>query len=112
MRPTRSTSLFAFPAVLALFTLLAAAKDNPAANHWVATWAVSPSAPSAEAEMRRRKMEFDNQTVRLITHISLGGEDSRIRLSNFYGAKAVAIGEVHMALRAAALRFNRRRIGR
>jgi lysophospholipase L1-like esterase len=51
--------------------------------------------------MRRRKMEFDNQTVRLITHISLGGEQFRVRLSNLYGAKAVAIGEVHLALRGA-----------
>ena len=105
MRPARSTSLFAFSAALALVTLATAAKDNPAANHWVATWAVSPSAPSAETEMRRRKMEFDNQTVRLITHISLGGEHFRIRLSNFYGSKPVAIGEVHLALRAAGAKI-------
>jgi lysophospholipase L1-like esterase len=79
----------------------AAAKDKPDANHWVATWATTPSAPSPDDQMRRRKMEFDNQTVRLITHISLGGERFRVRLSNYYGVKAVAIGEVHLALRGA-----------
>jgi len=110
MRPIRSTSLFAFSAALALFMLAparlaTAAKDNPATNHWVATWSVSPSAPSADTEMRRRKMEFDNQTVRLITHISLGGEHFRIRLSNFYGTKPVAIGEIHLALRAAGAKI-------
>jgi lysophospholipase L1-like esterase len=82
-----------------LLALAAAAKEKPAATHWVATWAASPSAPGTDTEMRRRKMEFDNQTVRLITHISLGGERFRVRLANFYGAKAVAIGEVHLALR-------------
>jgi len=78
-----------------------AAAEKPATTHWVATWAASPSAPGTDAEMRRRKMEFDNQTVRLIAHISLGGEHFRVRLANFYGTKSVAIGEAHLALRGA-----------
>jgi lysophospholipase L1-like esterase len=97
-----SIKLYACSVALLAFTVASGrltAQNKAAANHWVATWAVSPSAPSAEAEMRRRKMEFDNQTVRLISHISLGGEHFRVRLSNYYGVKAVAIGEVHLALR-------------
>lgn len=102
MRPPTSPLCACSLALLAFTAPLApAAKEKPAATHWVATWAASPSAPGADAEMRRRKMEFDNQTVRLITHISLGGEQFRVRLSNLYGAKAVAIGEVHLALRGA-----------
>jgi len=85
---------------ITLLTLAALAKDKPAANHWVATWGTSPSAASSDADMRRRKLEFDNQTVRLITHISLGGDQFRIRLANYYGTKPLAIGEVHLALRA------------
>ncbi len=86
---------------IAAFAIAASAKDQSAAFHWVATWGASPSPASPDAEMRRRKLEFDNQTVRLITHISLGGEQFRIRLANYYGAKPVAIGEVHLALRGA-----------
>jgi lysophospholipase L1-like esterase len=92
-----SAAVLAF--ALAPFPRAAAAKEKPEANHWVATWATTPSAPSPDDQMRRRKMEFDNQTVRLIAHISLGGERFRVRLSNYYGVKAVAIGEVHLALR-------------
>jgi lysophospholipase L1-like esterase len=101
MRPHTSPLLACFLALLAFSPLAASAKEKQDTTHWVATWAASPSAPSADTEMRRRKMEFDNQTVRLITHISLGGERFRVRLSNLYGAKAVAIGEVHLALRGA-----------
>jgi lysophospholipase L1-like esterase len=90
---------------IVLLAFAAAAKDKPAASHWVATWGASPSAPAADAEMRRRKMEFDNQTVRLITHISLGGEQFRVRVANYYGTKAIAIGEVHLALRGSGAKL-------
>jgi lysophospholipase L1-like esterase len=83
----------------------AAPKDKQASGHWVATWATSPSPATADANMRSRKMEFDNQTARLITHISIGGERFRIRLANVYGAKAVAIGEAHLALRGAGAKI-------
>ena len=33
---------------LALLALGAAARAKPAANHWVATWGASPSAPSGD----------------------------------------------------------------
>jgi len=82
---------------VAFFAIAAIAKDKPV--NWIGTWGASPSSVLADTEMRRRKLEFDNQTVRLISHISVGGEQFRIRLSNFYGTKALAIGEVHLALR-------------
>jgi hypothetical protein len=55
------------PAILA-----AASKGKNVATHWVATWAASPSLASPDDQMRRRKLEFDNQTVRLIAHIRWG----------------------------------------
>jgi lysophospholipase L1-like esterase len=74
----------------------------PAGEHWVATWAASPSPASADAAaMRRRKLEFSEQTVREIVHISIGGERFRIRLSNAFGAQAVTIGGTHLAVRGA-----------
>src|SRR5205823_4982635 len=90
--------------LLAFLTITSVAKDKPD-THWVATWGASPSAPSADTEMRRRKLEFDNQTVRLITHITLGGEQFRLRLANYYGTKPLAIGEVHLALRGAGAKI-------
>src|ERR1019366_874384 len=103
MSPHPSLKLYACSVALLVAVspapLAGAAKEKPAATHWVATWAASTSAPGTDADMRRRKMEFDNQTVRLITHITLGGEQFRVRLTNFYGAKAVAVGEAHLALR-------------
>jgi lysophospholipase L1-like esterase len=81
--------------------LTAAAKGKPDATHWVATWGASESPAGPDEQMRRRKMEFDNQTLRLVVHITIGGERFRVRLSNLYGAKALAIGEVHLALRGA-----------
>ena len=68
--------------------------------HWVATWAASPSPASPDpAQMRRRKMEFNDQTVREIVHITLGGAQFRVRLSNAFGAQALAIGAAHLAIR-------------
>jgi lysophospholipase L1-like esterase len=90
---------------LAPISQTAAPKDDPSANHWVATWGASPSPPQPDDQMRSRKLEFDNQTVRLIAHISLGGERFRVRLSNVYGTKALAIGEAHLALRGAGAKI-------
>jgi lysophospholipase L1-like esterase len=44
-------------------------------------------------------MEFNDQTVREIVHITLGGEQFRVRLSNAFGAHSLAIGAAHLAIR-------------
>jgi lysophospholipase L1-like esterase len=78
----------------------AGAKPREKTYHWVATWAASPSPASPDAaQMRLRKMEFNHQTVREIVHITLGGEQFRVRLSNAFGAQALAIGAAHLAIR-------------
>jgi lysophospholipase L1-like esterase len=87
-------------ATLLLVAGLAAAAGGDNKNHWVATWAASPSPASPDLDqMRRRKMEFNNQTVREIVHITLGGSEFRVRLSNVFGAQALAIGAAHLAIR-------------
>ncbi len=69
-------------------------------NHWVVTWGASP-APQLENEneIRSARLEFANQTLREIVHISIGGDTVRVRLSNAYGKQTVEIGAVHLALR-------------
>ena len=46
-----------------------------------------------------RATRFNNQTVREVVHVSLGGDTVRVRLSNAFSAVPVDIGAVHIALR-------------
>ena len=68
-------------------------------NHWVATWAASPAPQLPDAEqMRAAKLEFEDQTLREIVHVGLGGGEVRVRLSNAYGNQPVEFAAVHIAL--------------
>jgi lysophospholipase L1-like esterase len=45
---------------------------------------------------------FDNQTLRQVVHVSVGGQTVRVRLSNEYGSQPLVVGEAHVARRATA----------
>lgn len=68
------------------------AAATPASERWVGTWAASP-----QAFMPGSLETFDNQTVRLVVHTSIGGSRIRIRMSNIYGSMALRLGAVHVA---------------
>jgi lysophospholipase L1-like esterase len=72
-----------------------------AQEHWVATWAASPQAPRAAAPGRAAQAPsgFNNQTVRMVVHTSIGGRRARIQLSNTFGTTPLKIGAAHVALR-------------
>jgi lysophospholipase L1-like esterase len=78
------------------FTAIAAAP--PA--HWVVSWGASPSPPPGAAQIRKRGLEFNNQTLREIVHLSIGGSAVRVRFSNFFGRQSLEIASAHLALRA------------
>src|ERR1700758_1804101 len=80
---------------LAVWTGFAGPKEGD--QVWVATWGASPVAPLAS---NTTNTGFANQTVRLIVHTSLGGNELRVRLSNAFGAESLAIGAAHVALRS------------
>ena len=61
-------------------------------QQWVGTWATSPQATNA--------ITFNNQTLRMIVHTSIGGHKVRVRFSNAYGTQPLIIQEAHIALRA------------
>lgn len=86
------------PPILFAFAFAALAFAQP---HWIVTWGASP-APQLpdQAQIRAAKLEFDNQTLREIVHISAGSDTLRVRLSNAYGRETVEIGAAHIALRA------------
>jgi lysophospholipase L1-like esterase len=95
----RSLTWLAFVAVLALclaaWTGFAGPKE--ADGIWVATWGASPVAP---LPANTTNTGFTNQTVRLIVHTSLGGNEVRVRLSNAFGTDSLVIGAAHVALRS------------
>lgn len=49
--------------------------------------------------MRTAKLLFENQTLRMFAHTSIGGGMVRVRLSNVFGKAFLKIDEAHVALR-------------
>lgn len=77
--------------VPALASNPASARSPEVADHWVCTWAASPMAGTWADE-------FQNQTVRMIVHVSLGGNRIRVQLSNAFGNHSLTIGSAHVAI--------------
>jgi lysophospholipase L1-like esterase len=96
IRPRARLALVALVAVcLAAWTGFAGPKDGD--RGWVATWGASPVAP---LPANTTNTGFTNQTVRLIVHTSLGGNEVRVRLSNAFGTESLVIGAAHLGLRS------------
>src|SRR5262245_61111334 len=96
-------------------------------DRWVGTWATavvarpqgppvlpavppgSPCAPPVFGPAPGRQggpppgfatpINFSNQTLRQIVHVSIGGERVRVVLSNAFGSVPLAVGAAHIALR-------------
>jgi lysophospholipase L1-like esterase len=66
----------------------------------VVSWGASASPPVEAEQIRRKGLEFNNQTLREIVHLSIGGSAVRVRFSNFFGRQSLEIGSAHLALRA------------
>ena len=64
---------------------------------WVGTWA---------AAVQRGSETFRQQTLRQITHTSVGGTAVRVRISNQYGTSPLTISNVRVALSAGGGRIN------
>ncbi len=67
-------------------------------DRWVGTWASSPQL--ADAGNAPPAPGFTDSTLRQIVHVSIGGKQIRIRLSNAFGATALTLTSVHVALSA------------
>jgi lysophospholipase L1-like esterase len=84
-----------FASTVAVVTSIAQPKQDE--QVWVATWGASPVAP---LPANTTNTGFTNQTVRLIVHTSLGGNEVRVRLSNAFGSQSLVVGAAHIALRS------------
>lgn len=84
-------------AVLAVASVVPAAGSNDwPFTHWVATWTTAPMPPTSVFPPRPTALE--NQTVRHIVHVSVGGRRVRVQLSNAFGGTPLRIGSAHVAL--------------
>jgi len=99
---------FAF--VLALGSALACSAAHAAApkpayqTTWTGSWSAAPMAPpapkaSATAEVKPVDAA-DGTTYRDIVHLSLGGSELRLKISNEFGTTSLTLGSVHVALSA------------
>lgn len=80
--------------------LTAAAQTTPAHLKWAGTWAASPMQPDAPSVPPASI--FRNATLREILHLSTGGDELRIRISNVFGAGPLHFTSVHLAQAASA----------
>ena len=77
--------------VLAVAPMLASAAPQQMNEHWVATWMASPMEGTWSEG-------FQNQTVRMIAHVSLGGNRLRVEFSNAFGKHSLTIGAAHVGI--------------
>src|SRR5215470_4340262 len=61
--------------------------------HWVGTWTAAPAPGEGAA--------FANHTLRMMPRVSIGGSVLRVRISNAYGTRPLAIGAVRVGVRSA-----------
>ena len=84
---------------LTLAAQFSAAQKAASSQHWVGTWAASPQMPPENsAGPDSPDAGFNDQTVRMIVRVSLGGKELRVRFSNAFGKSALTIGNAHVAL--------------
>lgn len=91
-------------ALYLLATGMTVAGQSGRAEHWVGTWATAvvarpQAAPGAAAGAGPAALNFNNQTLRQIVHVSLGGSRLRVVLSNAFGTSPLAVGAASVALR-------------
>ncbi len=67
--------------------------DHP--SEWVGTWAAVPTAVPA-----RSLTTLADRTVRHVLHLSIGGDELRIRITNEFGERPLHVGAVRVALRS------------
>jgi lysophospholipase L1-like esterase len=67
---------------------------TPASGDWVGTWATAVVRPESGAALAG----FTDTTIRQRLHVSVGGAQARLRLSNVYGTQPLVVGAATLAL--------------
>ena len=78
-----------------------AVQNGPTTPIPVAPQVAPPSnVPERRYNLPRAVTNFNNQTVRMILRVSIGGSSIRVRLYNAFGGHTVMLGAAHVALHA------------
>ena len=77
-----------------------AAQDTNDKTHWVGSWAASQQVPET-ANLLDAALLHD-ATLRQIVHLSVGGSELRVRVSNAFGMQPPRLTAVHVARSVAA----------
>lgn len=82
---------------LVAFALLPCCAQNvpPAVSHWVGSWASSQQIP--EPANALPPGELRDATLRQIVHLSIGGSELRVHLSNAFGTAPLHLDSLHIA---------------
>jgi lysophospholipase L1-like esterase len=71
---------------------------QPAKADWIASWAAAPEQPHPGAGPIPATPSFQNRTVRQVLRLSAGGTSLRLRFTNTYGTKPLAVGSARVAM--------------
>lgn len=87
--------------IVALLAGLALVQVANAQDHWVTTWTAAPQVARAGGPAgAQAPAAFNDQTVRMIVHTTLGGRRARVTLSNAFGNAPLKVGAANIALRS------------
>ena len=92
----------AFKAVLEAARTPAAPSDRPQppGDDWVGSWASSPQL--VEPQNRPPQPGLAGNTLRQVVHLTVGGTEIRLRLSNEFSMQAMNLNSVHVAIPVAS----------
>jgi lysophospholipase L1-like esterase len=71
------------------------AKSQPANQIWISTWGTSQQIPEPQNALPPNDLR--DATVRQIVHLSVGGAQLRVHLSNAFGTDALHVTSAHIA---------------
>jgi lysophospholipase L1-like esterase len=71
------------------------AQKNVPAMNWVGSWAASQQVPETQNQLDPELM--NDATLRQIVHLTVGGSQLRVRVSNAFGTQPLHIMAVHVA---------------
>src|SRR5215471_5097592 len=95
MRTTALASLLVFALICgSCGTSVITERKQDQGKVWIGTWATA-----SQPFLPKALQTYHNQTLRLIVHISAGGREVRIKISNVYGDQPLLIGGAHIARR-------------
>lgn len=83
------------PLTSVLLFLLASTGNSHAQTRWIGSWASAQQLPEPHNSLATEDLE--DATLRQVVHLSIGGRQLRVHLSNRFGAAPLHLASVHIA---------------